>query len=49
MEDSTLPPRRPNNPREFLKRALEWAKAHPEAAIRAGCVLVGFVAGAVLF
>ena len=49
MTDDTLPPRQPNTIRTFLQRAVAWAKAHPEHALRGAIFAAGVVLGAWLW
>ena len=48
-EDTTEPNLRANTPRNLFLRAVAWAKAHPEHAIRGAIFASGVLLGAVLF
>lgn len=45
MNDDTLPPRQPNTPRTFLKRAMRYAKDHPDKVLLWGAVAGAFLLG----
>ena len=43
--EATLPPRKPNTPRNLIAKAVAWGKLHPDWLL---AFFLGFVAGAVL-
>lgn len=47
-DDQTLPPRQPNTPRTWLRRAWEWAKANRDYSIPLACLVIGAVIGKLL-
>ena len=42
-EDQTLPPRQPNSPRVWLRRAWGWLLAHPIVAAALGGLAAGLL------
>lgn len=46
--ETTMPPRQPNTPRVWLKRAWLWLKSHPEYAVPLAAFGLGWLVGKVL-
>ena len=45
MSDETLPPHKPNTPRNLIAKAVAWGKEHPDWLL---AFVLGFIAGAVI-